>query len=140
MPVLFAQRWSSVLEEYAVRYGSKVSGWWIDGCYGNAFNYTDAKLQYYSNAIKAGNPHAIVAFNSDGLPVTPTRKACAGPLSRAVTDCNSRFETFTCGESNAANSFADRPEGYGTICTVRHHLYSTAPYHRHLANTREDPR
>ena len=33
VPQLFAQRWSEVLEEYAVRYGSRVSGWWIDGCY-----------------------------------------------------------------------------------------------------------
>jgi hypothetical protein len=30
---VFVQKWASVLEEYTVRYGDKVSGWWIDGCY-----------------------------------------------------------------------------------------------------------
>ena len=33
IPELFAQRWGSVLKEYAVRYGDKVKGWWVDGCY-----------------------------------------------------------------------------------------------------------
>ena len=30
IPELFAQRWGSVLQEYAVRYGDKVKGWWVD--------------------------------------------------------------------------------------------------------------
>ena len=35
----FIEKWASVLEEYAVRYGDKVKGWWIDGCY-DYFGYT----------------------------------------------------------------------------------------------------
>jgi hypothetical protein len=27
----FVEKWAAVLEEYAVRYGDRVKGWWIDG-------------------------------------------------------------------------------------------------------------
>ena len=36
----FFEKFSKVLEEYAVRYGDKVKGWWIDSCY-DYFNVTD---------------------------------------------------------------------------------------------------
>ncbi len=29
----FSEKWSSVLREYANRYGDRVSAWWIDGRY-----------------------------------------------------------------------------------------------------------
>lgn len=51
VPILFTERWGSVLEEYAIRYGSLVRGWWVDGCY-RYFDYDDNKLQAYSKAIK----------------------------------------------------------------------------------------
>ena len=40
VPALFAQRWAEVLREYAVRYGAKVHGWWIDGCYAPWYGQT----------------------------------------------------------------------------------------------------
>lgn len=52
VPELFAQRWGAVLQEYAERYGDKVAGWWVDGCY-TYFNYTDAKLQPYHDGACA---------------------------------------------------------------------------------------
>ena len=111
LPQAEAKRWASVLQEYSMRCGTLVSGWWIDGCYGRILNYTDRHLQMYTDAIKAGNPHAIVAFNSDGMPVTTSRRRCTGSLDLPVIDCYSRFEQFTCGESNAQLSFADVPAG-----------------------------
>ena len=62
----FVEKWSAVLEEYAVRYGDKVRGWWIDGCYRNDFRYNDTLMKPYYDAVKKGNPDAIVAFN-DGV-------------------------------------------------------------------------
>ena len=54
VPFLFTQRWGAVLQEYAERYGDKVAGWWVDGCY-RYFNYTDAKLQpYHDGAASRG--------------------------------------------------------------------------------------
>ncbi len=29
----FVQKWSSVVREYGERYGDKIAGWWVDGCY-----------------------------------------------------------------------------------------------------------
>ncbi|MBQ8209509.1 MAG: hypothetical protein IJZ35_02865 [Clostridia bacterium] len=59
----FVMRWASVLEEYSVRYGDKVKGWWIDGCY-RKLGYTDAQLQLLADAARKGNPDAIVAMNN----------------------------------------------------------------------------
>ena len=60
----FVQKWASVLEEYSVRYGDKVKGWWIDGCYREYFGYNDELLKVYYDACKKGNPNAIVAMNN----------------------------------------------------------------------------
>ena len=59
----FCRRWASVLEEYAVRYGDRVRGWWIDGCY-DYFGYDEERLSYYHNAVKKGNPNAMTAMNN----------------------------------------------------------------------------
>lgn len=79
----FVIKWASVLEEYSVRYGDKVKGWWIDGCYRNHFGYNDHLLAHYYRAAKKGNPHAITAFN-DGL--------------KNELFVNYKDEEFTCGE------------------------------------------
>lgn len=92
-PDVFVQRWASVLEEYAVRYGSLVHGWWVDGCYQRSLNYTDAKLTLYRNAILKGNPNAIFAFNNG--------------VSHPITRTNS-LEDYTCGESD---DFVEIPKG-----------------------------
>lgn len=81
----FVEKWASVLEEYAVRYGDKVNGWWIDGCYKDYFHYTEEMLQLYVNACKKGNPNAIVSLND-------------GVKAELVKDYS--IEDFTCGEFN----------------------------------------
>lgn len=81
----FVQNWASVLREYAVRYGSKVKGWWIDGCYREFFAYDDELMTPYYEACKAGNPDCLVSFN-DG--VFPDYKK------------NYVHEEFVCGEYN----------------------------------------
>ena len=60
----FVEKWASVLEEYAVRYGDRVKGWWIDGCFANYLRYTDDLLAPYRAAILKGNPNALVAMNN----------------------------------------------------------------------------
>jgi hypothetical protein len=97
VPLLFTQRWASVLEEYAVRYGDKVKGWWVDGCY-EYFNYTETKLHPYYLAVKKGNPAAMIALN----------RGVSHPIgnNNASTTHYSRWEDFTCGESD---DFSDVP-------------------------------
>ena len=64
----FVEKWASVLEEYAVRYGENVKGWWIDGCYAGFLKYNDDLLALYANAIWKGNPKALVAMNNGVRP------------------------------------------------------------------------
>jgi hypothetical protein len=46
--------------------GTKVSGWWIDGCYFADEMYRhegNPSFRSFTAALKAGNPNGIVAFN-----------------------------------------------------------------------------
>ena len=79
----FVEKWASVLEEYAVRYGDKIKGWWIDGCYKDWFKYTDELLSIYYKACKKGNPNALVSLN---------------PGLRDSFEKGFAFEDFLCGE------------------------------------------
>ena len=96
----FVEKWASVLEEYAVRYGDRISGWWIDGCYRDFLKYNDELLELYYNACKKGNPNTLVALN-DGV---------------HKFGANFYKEDFTCGEQN---TFSYIPEGrfYGNAQT-----------------------
>ena len=58
----FARKWAQVIHEWSARYGDKVAGWWFDGGYAQiGFNDTIATI--YADAVKRGNPRAIVTFN-----------------------------------------------------------------------------
>lgn len=59
----FVVRWTAVMKEFAVRYGKKVRGWWIDGAF-DYIGYNDELLELYREAALAGNEDAIVAFNN----------------------------------------------------------------------------
>lgn len=82
----FVLKWAEVLREYAVRYGDAVKGWWIDGCYREAFGYNDELLRPYYDACKEGNPTALVSLN-DGVHKDGAVKNFSG-------------EDFVCGEFN----------------------------------------
>ena len=58
----FAKQWAEVIHEWSACYADKVSGWWFDGGYqGVHFNEDIARI--YADAVKRGNPQAIVTFN-----------------------------------------------------------------------------
>ncbi len=58
----FAKQWAEVIHEWSAHYGDKVSGWWFDGGYRHIhFNEDIARI--YADAVKRGNPNAIVTFN-----------------------------------------------------------------------------
>ena len=58
----FATKWSEVIQEWADRYGDKVSGWWFDGGYAH-IRFNEAIAAKYATAVKHGNSKAIVTFN-----------------------------------------------------------------------------
>jgi hypothetical protein len=88
----YVTKWASVAREYSERYGAKVAGWWVDGCY-PWIGYDDAKLEIMAKALKAGNPKAIVALN---------------PGVENRVSAYTKWEDYTCGEQN---QFKDIPDG-----------------------------
>ena len=57
-----ANQWGQVIEEWSVRYGDKVAGWWFDGGYEHiGFNNDIARV--YAQSVARGNADAIVTFN-----------------------------------------------------------------------------
>ena len=60
------RNWEAVAREWSLRWGTSLSGWWIDGPYNTAaYSHPDApKYRSFAEALKAGNPDAIVAFNN----------------------------------------------------------------------------
>lgn len=90
IPDAWVGHWAKVLECFAVRYGNRVKGWWIDGCYiknGN-YGYTPEKLRQYERAIRKGNPDAIIAFNR------------AEDICKPIVDPYVSFQDYTAGEKN----------------------------------------
>jgi hypothetical protein len=62
----FQRKWEQVIREWSLRWGRKVSGWWIDGCYWPNSMYRSAEPPNFASlaaALRAGNPDSIVAFN-----------------------------------------------------------------------------
>jgi glycosidase len=60
--VPFARKWAEVIQEWSGRYGDKVAGWWFDGGYKHV-GFNEAMARLYADAVKHGNPNAIVTFN-----------------------------------------------------------------------------
>lgn len=60
------KHWEAVSREWSLRWGRAVSGWWIDGPYNAAaYQHADApNYRSFAEALKAGNPDSIVAFNN----------------------------------------------------------------------------
>jgi len=77
-----AQKWAQVVQEWSDRYGDKVAGWWFDGGY-QSVRFNEAIARIYAEAVKHGNPNAIVTFN---------------PGVRLIR--HTRAEDYTAGELN----------------------------------------
>jgi hypothetical protein len=87
----FQLKWEAVIREWSLRWGEKVSGWWIDGCYfaDEMYRHADPpNFATFAAALKAGNPASIVAFNPGVLlpiiSVTEHEDYTAGEISTAL--------------------------------------------------------
>ena len=87
----FIKNWAEVVSEYGQRYGTKIVGWWVDGCY-QSIGYDENKLAILAGGLKSGNPNRIIALNN-GV--------------QEKVSIYSKYEDFTCGETG---EFKDVPE------------------------------
>ena len=104
----FTDKYFTMLREISLRYGEKVRGWWIDGCYphypqfsSGDLKITDALKPQFSiadtefclgltDALQAGNPNSMVALNP-GIVVS---KVTSG-------------QEYTCGEADKFNFYPE---------------------------------
>jgi len=94
----FQRKWEAVIREWSERWGSRVCGWWVDGCYfaDEMYRHEDApNFGSFAAAMKAGNPDSIVAFNPGvKVPVvchTEHDDYTAGEISNAFPECPGRW-------------------------------------------------
>jgi len=81
----FQRKWEAVLRDWSLRWGRKVRGWWIDGCYfaDEMYRHKDEpNFKSFAAALKAGNHQSIVAFNPG--------------VDKVI--CMSQYEDYTAGE------------------------------------------
>lgn len=86
----FMQNWEKVLIEWSNQWGEKVKGWWVDGCFHKDKLHLDSQapnLASLADALKSGNPNAIVAFN---------------PGVKVPVIAYSKYEDYTAGEISDA--------------------------------------
>lgn len=82
----FQVMWEAVIREWSMRWGKKVRAWWIDGCYfaDEMYRHPDApNFKSFADALKAGNPDSIVAFN---------------PGVKTPVISHTEYEDYTAGE------------------------------------------
>lgn len=97
----FQRRWEAIVSDWSKRWGPKVRGWWIDGCYfaDEMYRHDDEpNFASFTAALKAGNPQALVAYNPGVMvPVvchTEHEDITAGELSTVFPECSgSHVET-----------------------------------------------
>jgi hypothetical protein len=105
----YVQNWANVAAEYSKRYGGKVHGWWVDGCYAH-IGYNEERWHIMAAALKSGNPHAIVALNNP-------------QMSRSNSSTTN--DDFTTGEQD---SFSEIPESRWRDGVQWHVLSFLGPY------------
>lgn len=94
----FQEKWEAIIREWSIRWGTKVSGWWIDGCYfsDEMYRHPDPpNFASFAKALKAGNSDSIIAFNPGVMvPVislTEYEDYTAGEISDAFPVCPGRW-------------------------------------------------
>jgi alpha-L-fucosidase len=94
--VEFLKKWETIHEEWSQRWGDRIAGWWVDGCYHQDIRFPGNEppnLETMKAALRVGNPDAIVAFNG-------------GKGVRAY----SKYDDFTAGEvSKISRDFPENP-------------------------------
>ncbi|WP_299668845.1 Ig-like domain-containing protein [uncultured Polaribacter sp.] len=64
---------AKILEYYAVKFGNKIDGWWVD----RASVMTTDEHELFVSAIRTGNPDAMIAFHvKTGMPIRQGTKFC----------------------------------------------------------------
>ena len=99
----FQNKWEDVIREWSLRWGSKVKGWWFDGCYWPNQMYGLSKppnFKSFAESARAGNPKSIIAFNQGPIYPIPNPTEYADYTAGEVNDprgieCNGQLVSKT---------------------------------------------
>ena len=108
----FQLRWERVIREWSERWGTRISGWWFDGCYWPNSMYRPAdppNFASFAAAARAGNPQCAVAFNP-------------GVVDRIISV--TPHEDFTAGEINQLDRLMIRRASGGKVDGAQVHVLS----------------
>ncbi|MCM2374264.1 hypothetical protein [Aporhodopirellula aestuarii] len=65
---------AQMMEYYSLKYGDKIDGWWVDRVTPKT---TDAEKSRFANALRAGNPNAMVTMHTKvGYPIRQGTPEC----------------------------------------------------------------
>lgn len=114
------RRWEDVCREWSQRFGRKVRGWWVDGCYIAHVRYPENEppnFRTLAAALRAGNPDAIVAFNPGVcVPVihyTDHEDYTCGELMEALPECKGPFVAGSSGHRDRYHTLCYLGENWG---------------------------
>ena len=108
----FQRKWEQVIAEWSKRWGTKVAGWWFDGCYTPNAMYRSVdppNFTSFAAAARAGNSDSAVAFNP-------------GVIYRLISV--SPDEDFTAGEIDKPDQVMVRRSAGGRIDGTQLHMLS----------------
>jgi hypothetical protein len=108
----FQIKWEQVIREWSLRWGSKLSGWWFDGCYFPNSMYRSNEPPNFASfaaAARAGNPASAIAFNP-------------GVVYRTLS--MTPHEDYTAGEIDQPDRVSVRRSADGKVDGVQIHMLS----------------
>jgi len=109
----FQRHWEDIITWWGERWGEKVAGWWLDGCYFPDKMYRDREepnFASFARALRAGNGERILAFNS----------GTSRPFERLAAE-----QDYTAGETSNRMPAPNKWEPMGeTIDGMQMHVLS----------------
>ena len=117
----FQTKWEAVITEWSLRWGNKVSAWWVDSCYTADAMYRSPEppnFHSFAAAMRAGNPDAMLAFNPGiRIPVVSLTEEDDYTAGELATSLPTAFDRFPMGVSS--------PKGFtpvSELTDIQYHL------------------
>lgn len=121
----FVEKWTAVLREYSLRYGTGIKGWWVDGLFNVMYPGRDNPfIGQYKEAALAGNPDALFSANYYGVcdhvqtrDIGKYKNVIFGEFFHEIQPPTD-FCDYTAGEANAFDLYPDAPDYNGAVSHV----------------------
>lgn len=125
----FQRRWEEVIAEWSCRWGSQVSGWWLDGCFYRDKMYDfpeEPNFHSLAAAVRRGNPEACFCVNPGVFP-EPISITAEEDFTSGETDFpvwRSCFEPCQAGAFYHVLAHLGADWGYGPLQYTAQEIFS----------------